>query len=85
MLAVGTYPLRYRETDLPGSALEDLGAGRRARPIDHWFAFTDGDRHFHVLVAFGERTSPAMREQAWSILDTLRVLPGRLPDWHSAG
>ena len=129
VLAIGTYPLRYRETDcahVPGSALEDLGPGDAlvtlqergldrgslwsgfperparfgpelgsrseasqcvpaARLIDHWFAFTDGDRHFHVLVAFGERASPAVREQAWSILDTLRVDPSRVPDWQSAG
>ncbi|MDA0171947.1 hypothetical protein OJ998_22795 [Solirubrobacter taibaiensis] len=129
VLAVGTYPLQYRETDcahVPGSALEDLGPGDAlvtlqergldrdsawlgfperparfgpelgsrseasqcapaARFVDHWFAFTDGGRHFHVLVAFGERASAAVREQAWSILDTVRVDPSRVPDWPSVG
>jgi hypothetical protein len=52
---------------------------------DHWFGFSDGGRHFHVLVAFGPQASPAVRRQAWAILDRLRVDPAVVPDWHSSG
>jgi hypothetical protein len=128
-LAVGTYPLRYRQTGcahMPGSALEALGPGdafvtleerglgvpagegdfppRPARfgPAlggpseagacapgahfsDHWFGFSDGGRHFHVLVAFGPQASAEVQRQAWAILDGLQVDPGVVPDWRSAG
>lgn len=129
VLAVGTYPLRFRETDcahMPGSALEDLGPadalvtvqergaepgstwqGFPARPAhfgpelgggseasacapaatftDHWFGFSDGDRHFHVLVAYGPEASPEVRAQAWAILDGLQIDPTVTPDWRSSG
>jgi len=128
-LAVGTYPLRYRQTEcahMPGSALEALGPGDAfvtleerglgvpdgaadfpSRParfgpalggpseagacapgahfIDHWFGFSDGGRHFHVLVAFGPQASAEVQRQAWAILDGLRVDPGVTPDWQSSG
>ena len=128
-LAVGTYPLRYRQTEcahMPSSALEALGAGDAfvtleerglgvpdgaadfpSRPArfgpalggpseagacapgaefsDHWFGFSDGGRHFHVLVAFGPQASAEVQRQAWAILDELRVDPGVVPDWQSSG
>jgi hypothetical protein len=128
-LAVGTYPLRYRQTvcaHMPGSALEDLGPGDAfvtleerglgvpdgegdfpPRPAqfgpalggpseagtcapgahfsDRWFGFSDGGRNFHVLVAFGPQASAQVQRQAWAILDGLRVDPGVVPDWRSAG
>jgi hypothetical protein len=56
-----------------------------ARFTDHWFAFTDGDRHFHVLVAFGPQAPFAVRGEAWSILDSLRIDPRVRPDWRSSG
>jgi hypothetical protein len=128
-LAVGTYPLRYRQTEcahMPGSALEALGPGDAfvtleerglgvpdgeadfpARPArfgpelggpseagacapgghfsDHWFGFSDGGRHFHVLVAFGPQAPAEVQRQAWAILDGLRVDPGVAPDWQSSG
>jgi hypothetical protein len=129
VVAVGTFPLRYRRTacaHMPGSALEDLGprdafvtlmergldrrstwkgfpkrpkhfgprlgpgseAGEcvpTARFTDHWFGFTDGGRHFHVLVAFGANASARTRRQATAILDDLRIDPHVRPDWPSAG
>ena len=129
VLAVATFPLRYRPTQcahVAGAALIDLGPGDAfvtlqergldarstwpdfpprpahfgpalgegseaaacvpsARFTDHWFGFTDGDRHFHVLVAFGPSASKAVRDQAWAILDQLRIDPGVRPDWRSAG
>jgi hypothetical protein len=56
-----------------------------ARYVDHWFAFTDGGRHFHVLVAFGPAASGKVQRQAWAILDGLRVDPAVVPDWRSSG
>jgi hypothetical protein len=52
---------------------------------DHWFGFSDGSRHFHVLVAFGPRASEQVQRQAWAILDGLHVDPGVVPDWQSSG
>jgi hypothetical protein len=129
VVALGTYPLRYRRTGcahMPSSALDDLGPrdalvtlqerGRdprsswrgfpkrpahfgprlggsseasacvpRARFSDRWFGFSDGGRHFHVLVAFGPRAAAATRREAWAILDGLRVDPAVRPDWSSSG
>jgi hypothetical protein len=56
-----------------------------ARFTDHWFGFTDANRHFHVLVAFGPKASAAVRDHAWAILDHLRIDPRVRPDWRSAG
>jgi hypothetical protein len=52
---------------------------------DHWFAFTDGDRHFHVLVAFGPQAPVTVRREAWAILDSLRIDPRVRPAWRSSG
>jgi hypothetical protein len=56
-----------------------------ARFEDHWFGFSDGGRHFHVMVAFGPQASAEVQRQAWAILDSLRVDPGVAPDWNSSG
>jgi hypothetical protein len=56
-----------------------------ARFADHWFGFSDGARHFHVLVAFGPAASAATQKQTWAILDSLQVDPTVLPDWPSSG
>jgi hypothetical protein len=56
-----------------------------ARFSDHWFGFSDGGRHVHVLVAFSPQASAAVRRQAWAILDGLRVDPAVVPDWRSSG
>src|SRR4051812_8750439 len=50
----------------------------------HWFGFSDGDRRFHALVVFGRDAPPAVHDQAWAILDGLRVDPGVRPDWSSS-
>jgi hypothetical protein len=52
---------------------------------DHWFEFSDGARHFHVLVAFGPQAPADVQQQAWGILDGLRVDQRVLPDWRSSG
>jgi hypothetical protein len=56
-----------------------------ARFEDHWFGFSDGGRHFHVMVAFGPQASADVQRQAWAILDSLRVDPGVVADWQSSG
>jgi hypothetical protein len=45
----------------------------KARFTDHWFTFSDAGRRFHVLVAFGPRTTAATRGEAAQILDDLRI------------
>jgi hypothetical protein len=56
-----------------------------ARFTDHWFGFTDGGRHFHVDVAFGPGAPEEVQQQAWAILDSLRIDPRVRPDWRSTG
>jgi hypothetical protein len=68
-----------------GGASEAGDCAPGARFSDHWFGFSDGGRHFHVLVAFGPQASATVRRQAWAILDGLRVDPGVVPDWRSSG
>lgn len=55
------------------------------RFVEHWFAFTDGERHFHVEVALGKSAPPELRDEAYRILDTLRFDPDVRPDWRASG
>jgi hypothetical protein len=56
----------------------------KARFTDHWFAFTDSGRYFHVLVAFGPDATGKVQDQAWHILDSLKIDPRVRPDWRSS-
>jgi hypothetical protein len=51
----------------------------------HWRNFTDAGRHFHTLVAIGPDAPASAREQAWHILDSLRLGPDRMPTWPTSG
>ena len=53
------------------STSSDCVPGARFR--EHWFEFADAGRHFHGRVAFGTQATAETRDQAWSILDSLRV------------
>lgn len=68
-----------------GGPSEASACAPGARFTDHWFGFTDGGRHFHVLVAFGPDAPAAVQREAWQILDSLRIDPDIRPDWRSAG
>ena len=68
-----------------GGPSEASACAPGARFTDHWFAFADGDRHFHVLVAFGPAAPAAVKRQAWGILESLRIDPRVRPDWRSSG
>jgi hypothetical protein len=57
--------------------------GGPVRFIDHWFGFTDAERHFHVEVALG-RAAAELRQEAYRILDTLRFDPAVTPDWRAS-
>jgi hypothetical protein len=67
----------------PRDHSEAIGCAPGKRFTDHWIWFTDGGRHFHVLVAFGTDAPAEVRDQAWAILDSLRIDPGARPDWSS--
>ena len=56
-----------------------------ARFRDHWFEFSDAGRHFHVEVAFGPEARADVQQEAWGVLDSLRVDGNVMPDWQSAG
>ena len=72
----------------PGMSSEFTECVRTTRGIplrDHWFRFTDGGRHFHVLVAIGEAAPPGAERDAYRMLDSLRFDPSVKPDWDSTG
>jgi hypothetical protein len=130
VLAVATYPLRYRPhqcAHVPVSALEDLGqkggfieleeragelrfyrsefpprpghfgsslgvpseaadcVSKTTRMSERWFGFKDHGRQFYARVAFGPAASKATRDEAWRILDSLKVDPAVRPDWRLGG
>jgi hypothetical protein len=68
-----------------GGRSEAIDCVPGAHFTDHWFGFSDGGRHFHVLVAFGPDAPAAVRDEAWAVLDGLRVDPSVQPDWDSTG
>jgi hypothetical protein len=55
----------------------------KARMSERSFGFTDQGRHFYARVAFGPDASDATRNDAWAILDSLKVDPGARPDWRA--
>jgi hypothetical protein len=68
-----------------GGPSEASACAPGARFTDHWFGFSEANRHFHVLVAFGSDAPQAVRDQAWAVLDSLRIDPSIQPDWQSSG
>ena len=71
---------RSRTPNAPGA-----GCGEPAGTITHWRNFTDSGRHFHTLVRVGPDALPSAAEQAWRILDSLRLDPDARPDWPATG
>ena len=71
----------------PGLGTRSAGADcvRDGRFTEHWFGFADGGRRFHVRVALGHDASETTRDEAWRVLDSLRVEPRIRPHWESAG
>jgi hypothetical protein len=70
---------------LGGSNADASECAPGARFTNHWFGFTDGGRHFDVLVAFGPDAPATLQRQAWQILDSLKINPRVRPDWRSSG
>jgi hypothetical protein len=75
-------PARFGPDLGGGSEVEQCVPERRF--ADHWFNFTDGGRHFDVLVVFGLQASQQVQAQAWGILDSLKVNPRVRPDWQAS-
>lgn len=63
----------------------DPACGDRRRTDGRWLNFTDAGRHFHVLMVFGPDAPPAVRRDAWQILNSLRLDPSAQPDWPASG
>ncbi|HEX2086603.1 MAG TPA: hypothetical protein VHF89_13045 [Solirubrobacteraceae bacterium] len=61
------------------------GCTPRTHFRSHWLGFSDGGRRFHVLVAFGPQAPAGVQEEAWRVLDSLRVDPAVRPDWRDSG
>jgi hypothetical protein len=72
----------------PGMGSEFTDCLRKTRGValkDHWFRFTDGGRHFHVLVAIGESAYPGAMADAYRMLDSLRFDAAVRPNWPASG
>ena len=41
--------------------------------FDRFIPFRDSGRRFYAYIAFGSETPPAIRTQAWTILDRLEI------------
>ena len=83
-------PLKFMpDPELPGtSTWRHCAGGEQPGPapvLDYWFGFGDVGRAFHVMVALGKAARPAVRRQAFRILDTLRFDPDVKPHWRSVG
>ncbi len=60
--------------------------GRAVPPVSgSCIPFSDAGRDFSALVVVGAGAPPAVRGQAFRILDRLRFDPGVRPDWRSGG
>lgn len=68
-----------------GTTSESTECVPRASFREHWFEFTDAGRNFHVRVAFGLEATARTQDEAWSILDSLRIDPAVRPYWENAG
>ena len=75
-------PERFGPTDArPG----EEGCGDLPGTTVHWRNITDAGRHFDTLVAIGPDAPASAREQAWHILDSLRLDHDRRPTWPASG
>jgi hypothetical protein len=65
----------------------DLAACLHGTPklIDYWLPFTDAGRHFYAMIVLGTDAPPAIRAQAFGILDRVRFDPAVTPDWRASG
>jgi hypothetical protein len=71
-------PARFAFDAGMSSEFTDCLRTTRGIPLrDHWFAFTDAGRYFHVLVAIGADAPASAEAKAYRMLDSLRVFPRR--------
>ena len=75
-------PRRFGPSLGDGSEVEDCV--KPARFTDHWFSFSDDGRHFNALVVLGLQASSQVQQEAWEVLDSLRVDPRVQPDWQAS-
>jgi hypothetical protein len=71
------FPARPAHFGPRGGPSEASACVPGTRMFERFFGFTDHGRHFYALVAFGPEASKAMRDEAWKVLDSLKVGPGR--------
>jgi hypothetical protein len=67
------FPTRPAHFGPRGGPSEASACVPGTRMFERFFGFTDHGRHFYALVAFGPDASKAMRDEAWGVLDGLRV------------
>jgi hypothetical protein len=77
-------PKRFGPTPENANVAEPACGDRPGTDV-RWFNFTDAGRHFHVLLVAGADAPPEVREEAWRILNALRLDAGVEPDWPASG
>lgn len=68
-------PLHFGPTDGYSSEAGDCLDQPKAF-FDRIIPFRDSGRRFYAYIALGDDVSPAIREEAWAILDRLEIGPG---------
>ena len=58
--------------------------GHSADTREYWIPFRDAHRRFYALVVLGVRAPQRTRDEAFGILDRLRLDPTVQPDWKSS-
>lgn len=77
----GGFPARPRS--FAASAATQAGSdlnvclGASSRIDSYWLPFQDAGRGFYAIVAIGEDATDDARQQAFAILDSLRVTPAQ--------
>jgi hypothetical protein len=75
------FPARPASFGPVGSGDSARGCGEPQGTVTHWRNFREAGRHFHTLVRIGPDAPQDSREDAWRILDSLRLDEDYRPGW----
>jgi hypothetical protein len=75
------FPARPASFGPVGSGESARGCGEPRGTLTHWRNFREADRHFHTLVRIGPDAPQGSTEDAWRILDSLRLDEDYRPGW----
>jgi hypothetical protein len=66
---------------VPAAEPAGRGCGEPPGTMIHWRNFSEFGRHLHTLVRIGPDASPQAANEAWQILDSLRLDRDFTPSW----